>query len=82
VLSNRIGETVEPLVAVFLEMPTMRWAVWYQQRTGNRIVEFLDQELLPFLDEGYRLDTAPERRALIGQEETSGSWGHWAPRAR
>jgi enterochelin esterase-like enzyme len=71
VLSNRIGESVEPLVAVFLEMPTMRWAVWYQQRTGNRIVEFLDRELLPFLDEGYRLDAAPERRALVGQEETS-----------
>ena len=60
-LDNRVGRTVEPLVAVFVPR------VAPPEYAGPRVddyLRFLLEELLPHLDRHYRLD--PERRAIMG----------------
>lgn len=64
-LDNLIGERVRPLVAVFIA-PLGQW--WFEAG-GSRTeeyVEMLATELLPWLEERYRLAPDPADRALAG----------------
>jgi enterochelin esterase-like enzyme/outer membrane protein assembly factor BamB len=65
VLDNLAGKSIEPVVVVFLAS-TPQW--WLEAGGSNTdgYVEMLADELVPYLEERYRLIDAPESRALFG----------------
>ena len=60
-LENLVGESVEPLVAVFI--PRSSGAEYGGERADD-YNRFLLEEMLPHLERHYRID--PERRAILG----------------
>jgi enterochelin esterase family protein len=65
VLDNLAGKSIEPVVVVFFAS-TPQW--WLEAGGSNTdgYVEMLADELVPYLEERYRLIDAPESRALFG----------------
>lgn len=66
-LDNLAGRTVQPVVAVFVP-PIRAW--WYEAGGSetDAYLEALVTELVPFLEERYRLSPAAADRALVGRE--------------
>jgi len=64
-LDNLIGQRVEPLVVAFVA-PRDEW--WLEGGgTGTEAyVDMLAEELVPFLEEKYRIEKSAEARALMG----------------
>lgn len=60
VLDAMAGTEIEPLAVVFLELPD---AAWYEQNRV-RFREILDQDLMPHLEQHYRLSAEPADRAV------------------
>jgi len=66
-LDNLIGEQVAPLVVAFVAPRKAWWEEGGGTGTGE-YVEMLVDELLPFLEDKYRLQKAASSRALLGNE--------------
>lgn len=64
-LDNLVGTSVAPVVVAFVE-PYGQWWLEAGGSTTNEYVEMQVAELLPELDERYRLTDAPESRAMMG----------------
>jgi len=66
-LDNLVGETVEPLIVVFID-PISQW--WYEGGgSGTEAYgEMLVSEFLPDLKERYRLTDAADEHALMGSD--------------
>jgi enterochelin esterase-like enzyme len=65
-LDNLIGDSVRPLVVVFIP-PIQRW--WYEAGgTGtDKYIDMLASEMIPQLETLYRLSAAPADRGLLGK---------------
>ncbi|MEM6704494.1 MAG: PQQ-binding-like beta-propeller repeat protein [Acidobacteriota bacterium] len=69
-LDNLIGKTVAPIVVVFV--PTVQGG----ELGGNRVTaytEALVEELIPLLEESYRIDAHRRSRAVLGQDRYGGA---------
>ncbi len=64
-LDNLIGETVSPIIAVFLHR-TRSTRREYLEDLKAKYAQMLAEELVPFIDEQYRTLNRPASRAIMG----------------
>ncbi len=64
-LDNLIGESIEPLVVAFVA-PRNEWWLEGGGSGTDAYVDMLAEELVPFLEDNYRLEKKADARALMG----------------
>lgn len=79
-LDNLIGESVEPLIAVFLPIPTesesgsFSWRTYYKSFAGEEkeaYRQMIVEEVLPLIESRYPVIQDPARRGMTGGGEES-----------
>jgi enterochelin esterase-like enzyme len=64
-LDNLVGKSLQPVVVAFVE-PSQRWWLEAGGTRTEEYVRMLAEELVPMMQERYRLEADPSSRALMG----------------
>ncbi len=65
-LDNVIGKTVEPLIAVFVDLNPANNFGELAEENGKKYIRMLAEELVPYMDTNYRTRAEPGARAVLG----------------
>ena len=65
-LNNLIGSKIEPVIAVFVELPRRAARDEFGGAKSADHVKMLADELVPYLDESYRTKPGSESRGILG----------------